>query len=47
MQEGRGGGNGLADVRPVVVQVGVQAGVQPEDLLVAGLAVVDGLRERG
>jgi hypothetical protein len=45
MEEGGGGLGGLADVRDVVVEVGVQAGVQPENLLVAGLAIVEGLRE--
>lgn len=47
MQEGGGGLSGLVYVRPVVVEVGVQAGVQPANLLVAGLAIVKGLRERG
>jgi hypothetical protein len=46
LEEGGGGLGGLVYVRHVVVEVGVQAGVQPEDLLVAGLAIVKGLRER-
>ena len=45
MQEGGGGLSDLVYIRHVVVEVGVQAGVQPENPLVAGLAIVKGLRE--
>jgi hypothetical protein len=47
MEEGGGGLRGSAYVRQVVVEVGVQTGVQPENLLVAGRTIVKGLRERG